>query len=142
MIYLLIIRKKVKLGLETEVMDIMKDNVFVDSSSEDCYIFLKENPFYAESGGQVSDSGYLKNDNCKLEVMDVIKAPNGQHLLYVKVLDGTVNKGDKILTHVLKDLYKNYLVIVFIRLVVKLMKICLDLILIIKVSYLMNLLLK
>lgn len=92
-----------KLGLETEVMDIMKDNVFVDSSSEDCYIFLKENPFYAESGGQVSDSGYLKNDNCKLEVMDVIKAPNGQHLLYVKVLDGTVNKGDKILTHVLKE---------------------------------------
>lgn len=49
-----------KLGLETEVMDIMKDNVFVDSSSENCYIFLKENPFYAESGGQVSDSGYLK----------------------------------------------------------------------------------
>lgn len=92
-----------KLGLETEVMDIMKDNVFVDSSSEDCYIFLKENPFYAESGGQVSDSGYLKNDNCKLEVMDVIKAPNGQHLLYVKVLDGTVNKRDKILTHVLKE---------------------------------------
>lgn len=92
-----------KLGLETEVMDIMKDNVFVDSSSEDCYIFLKENPFYAESGGQVSDSGYLKNDNCKLEVMDVIKAPNGQHLLYVKVLDGTVNKGDKILTNVLKE---------------------------------------
>ena len=92
-----------KLGLETEVMDIMKDNVFVDSSSEDCYIFLKENPFYAESGGQVSDSGYLKNDNCKLEVMDVIKAPNGQHLLYVKVLEGTVNKGDKILTHVLKE---------------------------------------
>ena len=43
------------------------------------------------------------NDNCKLEVMDVIKAPNGQHLLYVKVLDGTVNKGDKILTHVLKE---------------------------------------
>ena len=92
-----------KLGLETEIMDIMVNNVFVDSASEDCYIFLKENPFYAESGGQVSDSGYLKNDNCKLEVMDVIKAPNGQHLLYVKVLKGTVNKGDKILTHVSKD---------------------------------------
>lgn len=92
-----------KLGLETEVTAIMKDNNFIDSSSEDCYIFLKENPFYAESGGQVSDSGYLKNDKCKLEVMDVIKAPNGQHLLYVKVLSGTVNKGDKILTHVLKE---------------------------------------
>jgi len=92
-----------KLGLETDVIAIMKDDVFVDSSTEDCYIFLKENPFYAESGGQVSDSGYLKNDNCKLEVLDVIKAPNGQHLLYVKVLEGNVNKGDKILTHVLKE---------------------------------------
>lgn len=92
-----------KLGLETTVLDIMKNDMFVDSSDEDCYIFLKENPFYAESGGQVSDSGYLKNDNCKLEVMDVIKAPNGQHLLCVKVLEGTVNKGDKILTHVLKE---------------------------------------
>ena len=92
-----------KLGLETEIMDIMKDNQFVDTCSDDCYIFLKENPFYAESGGQVSDSGYLKNDNCKLEVLDVIKAPNGQHLLYVKVLEGIINKGDKILTHVSKD---------------------------------------
>ncbi len=92
-----------KLGLETTVLNIIKDDLFVENSSEDCYIFLKENPFYAESGGQVSDSGYLKNDNCKLEVIDVIKAPNGQHLLYVKVLDGTVTKGDKILTHVLKE---------------------------------------
>ena len=92
-----------KLGLETSVLEVMKDDKFVDSSSDDCYIFLKENPFYAESGGQVSDSGYLKNDKCKLEVMDVIKAPNGQHLLYVKVLEGTVSKGDSILTHVSKD---------------------------------------
>lgn len=92
-----------KLGLETEVLAIMKDNNFVDTCSEDCYIFLKENPFYAESGGQVSDSGYLKNDKCKLEVTNVIKAPNSQHLLEVKVLEGTINKGDKILTHVSKE---------------------------------------
>ncbi len=92
-----------KLGSETEILDIMKDNEFVSSSQDDCYIILKENPFYAESGGQVSDSGYLKNDSCKLEVLDVIKAPNGQHLLYVKVINGIIKKGDKILTHVLKD---------------------------------------
>ena len=92
-----------KLGLETEIIGVMKDNQFVDSADEDCYIFLKENPFYAESGGQVSDSGYLKNDKCKLEVTDVIKAPNGQHILAVKLLKGSVNKGDKILTHVLKS---------------------------------------
>ncbi len=92
-----------KLGLETEVMGIMKDNEFVDSTDNDCYIFLKENPFYAESGGQVADSGYLKNDNCKLEVLDVMKAPNGQHMVYVKVLEGVITKGEKILTHVSKE---------------------------------------
>ena len=81
----------------------MKDNEFVSSSDTDCYLFLKENPFYAESGGQVSDSGYLKNDHCKLEVEDVIKAPNGQYMLKVKVLEGVVNKNDKILTHVDKE---------------------------------------
>lgn len=92
-----------KLGLETEVIAIMKDNEFIDSTDKDCYIFLKENPFYAESGGQVADSGYLKNDNCKLEILDVIKAPNGQHMLYVKVLEGVITKGEKILTHVSKE---------------------------------------
>lgn len=92
-----------KLGLETEVMGIMKDNEFVDSTDNDCYIFLKENPFYAESGGQVADSGYLKNDNCKLEVLDVMKASNGQHMVYVKVLEGVITKGEKILTHVSKE---------------------------------------
>ena len=64
-----------KLGLETEVLAIMKDNNFVDTCSEDCYIFLKENPFYAESGGQVSDSGYLKND--KFEGNGVYHYANG-----------------------------------------------------------------
>ena len=92
-----------KLGLETEIIAIMKNNEFVDSSNEDCYIFLKENPFYAESGGQVADSGYLKNDDCKLEVLDVIKAPNGQHMIEVKLLEGTIKKGSKILTHVSKE---------------------------------------
>lgn len=92
-----------KLGLETEIIAIMKNNDFVDSSNEDCYIFLKENPFYAESGGQVADSGYLKNDDCKLEVLDVIKAPNGQHMIEVKLLEGTIKKGSKILTHVSKE---------------------------------------
>lgn len=92
-----------KLGLETTVIALIKGNNFVDSISDTGYVVLKENPFYAESGGQISDSGYLKNDNCKLEVLDVIKAPNKQHLLYVKVLEGTVTKGDSILTHVLKE---------------------------------------
>ena len=91
------------LGSKTEVLDIIKNNEFVDSITDEGYIFIKDNPFYAESGGQVADKGYLKNDNCKLEVLDVIKAPNKQHLLHVKVLEGTLTKGEEILTHVLQE---------------------------------------
>ena len=84
-------------------MDIMKDNQFVDSITDEGYVFLEENPFYAESGGQIYDIGYLKNDNCKVEVDEVVKAPNKQHLLHVKILEGTLKKGSTVLTHVMQE---------------------------------------
>ena len=92
-----------KLGNNTKVIAIMKDDKFVSSIEDDGYVFLKENPFYAESGGQIYDLGYLKNDDCKAEVLSVIKAPNGQHMLHVKILSGVLKKDDEILTHVLND---------------------------------------
>lgn len=92
-----------KLGNQTEVIGIMKQDNFVDEISDEGYVFLKENPFYAESGGQIYDIGYLKNDNCKASVIDVIKAPNSQNMLHVKILSGTLKNHDSILTHVLSD---------------------------------------
>ena len=89
-----------KLGSKTRIMDIIKNDKFVNTCNTECYIFLEDNPFYAEMGGQVSDKGYLKNNSCKLEVLDVIKCPNKQHLLKVKVLEGKIIKGESILTHV------------------------------------------
>ena len=38
-----------------------------------------------------------------MRVLDVIKCPNKQHMLKVKVLDGVINNGDEILTHVNKE---------------------------------------
>ena len=89
-----------KLGSKTYIKDIIKNNKFVNKCNSECYIFLDENPFYADAGGQVADKGYLKNNSCKLEVIDVIKCPNKQHMLKVKVLEGIVIKGEGILTHV------------------------------------------
>ena len=92
-----------KLGVETTVNAIMKDDKFVDSISDNGYLILKECPFYAESGGQIADSGYIKSDNFKAKVINVIKAPNKQHLVEVEIMEGTVNKGDVVLTHVMKE---------------------------------------
>ena len=50
--------------------------------------------FYAESGGQVSDIGAIKNDNLKAKVLDVKKAPNGQHLHKVEIIEGTLRVDD------------------------------------------------
>ena len=95
------------LGNNTKVIGIMKDNKFVDEITDFGYVFLKDNPFYAESGGQIYDTGYLKNDDCKAEVTNVIKSPNGQHMLYVEVLSGKIVKNADILTHVLNDRREN-----------------------------------
>ena len=92
-----------KLGVETKINAIIKDNEFVDSISDNGYVILKECPFYAESGGQIADSGYIKSDKFKAKVVNVIKAPNKQHLVEVEVMEGTISKGDTVLTHVMRE---------------------------------------
>lgn len=86
--------------IKTHIKDIIKNDKFVEKCNTECYIFLEDNPFYAESGGQVADKGYLKNNSCYLEVLDVIKCPNKQHLIKVKVTQGIINKGESIIAHV------------------------------------------
>lgn len=96
-----------KLGNNTKVLALMKGDQFVDSIEDDGYIFLEETPFYAESGGQIYDTGYLKNNNCKAEVINVIKAPNGQNMIHAKIISGVLKKNDEVLTHVLSERRNN-----------------------------------
>ena len=58
--------------------------------------FLDQTPFYAESGGQVGDSGRIEGDGFLLEVENVIKARGG--ILHVgRVVEGDgVGSGDRV----------------------------------------------
>jgi alanyl-tRNA synthetase len=45
----------------------------VAQNNKDYLLVLDQTPFYAESGGQVGDQGWIKNDSLALEVVDVKK---------------------------------------------------------------------
>ena len=77
-----------------KVIGIFKDGKFVNEISDYGYAIFDRTCFYAESGGQVSDIGAIKNDNLKAKVLDVKKAPNGQHLHKVEIIEGTLRVDD------------------------------------------------
>ena len=89
--------------LKSEVIGIFSKDEMVDTIDHDTYIAIKRTPFYAESGGQVSDTGMIIGENFKARVVDAFKAPNGQHIHKVKLLDGYITKGDQVELVVDKD---------------------------------------
>ena len=60
---------------ETKVVAIVRDGRAVDALEEgvDAVVLLDRTPFYAESGGQVGDTGALSNADGRFEVADTIK---------------------------------------------------------------------
>jgi len=56
-------------------------------------VVLDQTPFYAESGGQAGDAGYLFSSSSRLEVSDCTKL-GSSHLHHVSVLNGSVSVGD------------------------------------------------
>jgi len=74
-----------------------KDSEVVDtlSSGEEAIVVLDQTPFYAESGGQVGDSGYLRASAIEFEVQDCQK--QGNHYLHIGVLtSGTISTGQQL----------------------------------------------
>jgi alanyl-tRNA synthetase len=83
-----------QLSQKTTVVGIYKDGVEVNGliSGEEAVVVLAETPFYAESGGQVGDSGILKVDDGIFAVTDTQKA--GKAIIHKGYLElGTLEKG-------------------------------------------------
>ena len=83
-------------SLKGKVIGLFDGDKFVDKLSKKGYIILDKTCFYAESGGQVADTGMITSKKFKARVLDVKKTPNGQHLHEVKILDGEINIGDEV----------------------------------------------
>ena len=89
--------------LKSKVIAIFSKDEIIPYCDHDCYIALDRTCFYAESGGQVSDTGMIISSAFKARVIDVFKAPNGQHIHKVKLLDGAISIDDECETILDKD---------------------------------------
>lgn len=88
-----------QLVVETRVNTIVSGDALVSSAEagDEVYLVAEQTPFYAEMGGQIADTGDVLDEDGQLigHVVNVVRAPNGQHLHEVKleaaiVLDQTV----------------------------------------------------
>lgn len=70
-----------------------KQSVASISEGDSALLVLDKTPFYAESGGQASDTGILKGEHSELEVLSVSKS-KGIYAHKVKVVAGSVKVGD------------------------------------------------
>ena len=82
---------------KSKVLDIFVDGSEVDIIGQDqrAVVVLDETPFYAESGGQVGDTGKLITDNAVFLVEDTQK--QGKAFLHIGIIDsGSLRKGDSV----------------------------------------------
>ena len=83
------------LAEQGKVLALVKDGKKVERlvEGEDGAVVLDCTPFYAESGGQAGDCGYLELGGNRLEVRDCQKQ-GASHVHVVRVLQGAVSVGD------------------------------------------------
>lgn len=87
-----------KLEDKAVIADIIIDGKLSDKANQGQEIILifDRTPFYAESGGQVGDTGLIKNADVEIQVNNVTKSTNGLFLHHCKLSKGEVKKGDKV----------------------------------------------
>ncbi|WP_067930960.1 alanine--tRNA ligase [Alicyclobacillus kakegawensis] len=87
-----------RLECDATVLAIVRDGKRVDTAEDgaEVQVILDETPFYAESGGQIADSGRLLGEHVQMTVLDVQKAPHGQNVHTVRVDSGSLATGDHV----------------------------------------------
>ena len=83
------------LTYESTIKAMIADNTIIEEAFEgmDVGVILSETPFYAESGGQVADTGVIEGESFKLKVYDCKKVTGERFVHYCKVVEGKVKVG-------------------------------------------------
>ena len=73
---------------DAKILAVVEGDGYID-------VVLDKTPFYAECGGQVGDSGYIENDNLKVEVLTTFKV-NKLFVHRSKVVNGEITIGESV----------------------------------------------
>lgn len=87
-----------KLEDENDIADIVIDGKLSNKAvqGQEIILIFDRTPFYAESGGQVGDTGLIKNVDAQIQVNNVTKSTNGLFLHHCTINKGEIKKGDKV----------------------------------------------
>ena len=100
--------------VNSEIVALLKGGERVEAlqAGDEGQVILAVTPFYAESGGQIADKGSIASASGAADVVEVQKAPHGQHVHTVSVTSGKLTVGDKVTASVdealRRDTVKNH----------------------------------
>jgi len=79
---------------EGQILALLQDGNLVDKVSEgdEVMVVLNQTPFYAESGGQIADNGFISIEKNKINITDV-KKKAGIFIHIGKVISGEISSG-------------------------------------------------
>ncbi|OWY06709.1 alanine--tRNA ligase [Thioclava sp. IC9] len=85
------------LGYDTETAEgqitaLVTDGAEIDTATGEVQVVVNQTPFYAESGGQIGDRGWIVTDTGKAEVTDTKKVA-GVFIHFARVTEGEIAKG-------------------------------------------------
>lgn len=80
----------------TTVIGVFKNGEKVDEITDEGEFITAKTNLYAEMGGQTADTGHVENSDMTGAINNVLKAPNGQHLHYCKLSEGSIKVGDTV----------------------------------------------
>jgi alanyl-tRNA synthetase len=83
---------------QSRVLYIIKGDEVVDNAQEgdQVTVILDKTPFYAESGGQIGDTGYIESENGLVKVSGCKKTADGKFLHIGSVEKGLIENGNRV----------------------------------------------
>ena len=86
------------LHANTRIEALFRDGEVASDAGEgdEVLCFLTETPFYAESGGQVADSGIIRTTRAEVKLLEVKRGVTGTIYHRVLVTQGVLNAGDAV----------------------------------------------